>query len=476
MNGIGLHRVAIVGGGIAGLTAAFTLRRLSPRTQCDLFEASARWGGAIRTERLDGFLVEHGADMFATEPNAAMELCDELGLQAELQTPLPNARGAAIVHRGKLVPIPAGFVLMRPTRLWPMMTTPLLSLAAKLRLLAEPLIARRGEALDESIASFVTRRLGRETLARIVQPLVGGIYTGDVSRLSMAAAMPQFWEMERRDGSLFQATRRRHREGADTTEQNSAGARYEKFRSFPDGMQRLIDALVSQLEVKQLHLSSPVRELRKTTEGWQLIFNSQRELGPYQQVIVATPAGHASELIAKLAPAARLALSEIAFASSAIVVLGVHSEDIEQRLSIAGFVVPAGELRNVLAVSFTGDKFAGRAPLGQKLIRVFIGGEMQAHLLARNDDELIELAKVELNQLIGLRGQPILAKVIRWNHAMPQYHVGHLQRLATIKQSLSEHSGLSLIGNSLHGVGIAPTIANARQTVQDLHRVFAGLF
>lgn len=459
-------RVAIIGGGLAGLSAAFFLRRLSPLTTVDLFEASDRLGGAIRTEKIDGYLVEQGADMFATEPRAAVELCRELDIENQLLTPLPTARGAAIVYHGKLVRIPEGFVLMRPTLLWPMMKTPLLSWTGKLRLLAERWVKRRGDIADESIESFVTRRLGRETLDRLVQPLVGGIYTGDVARLSMAATMPQFWEMERRDGSLYRATVRRQRAGVDQVEKHSAGARYENFRSFPEGMSSLIEALAVHLDPRRTHLSVPVRGLTRTDNRWSITAGSQQAAGSFDQVILATPAKVATGLLENVAPVASRALGEIAFASSAVVILGIRAADIQQSMPIAGFIVPIMEGRNILAVSFTGDKFAGRTPAGHKLLRVFIGGELQKGILERSNEELIDLAKKELRELIGLRGEPVLSKVVRWNEAMPQYYVGHLQRLETIDKSIAEHPGLWIIGNSLHGVGIAPTIAYARKVAE----------
>lgn len=460
-------RVAVVGGGIAGLTAAFTIRQRCPDAQIDLFEASSRFGGAIETEPESGFLVERGADMFATEPAAGLELCKELGIEDELITPLPGARGAAIVQNGKLIRIPEGFVLMRPTLIWPMLRTPLLSLAGKLRLLAEPFVAKRGEIADESIESFVTRRLGRETLDRIVQPLVGGIYTGDVAKLSMAATMSQFWDMEQRDGSLYRATTRRSREGADSAEQNSAGARYEKFRSFPTGMGRFAEELAKRLDERHLHLNARVQSLVKTGEGWKLTWTTGDDGSvvdsTFSHVIVATPARIAAKLLADVVPEASRELEAIRFASSAVVVFGVREADIEQKLAIAGFIVPIRQRRKIIAVSFTGDKFAGRTPQGYKLLRVFIGGELQPELLSLSDSQLVDLAKDELKELIGLRGEPVLTKVVRWNDAMPQYHVGHVQRLKVIQAAIDQHRGLSLIGNSLHGVGIAPTIAYARK-------------
>ena len=460
-------RVAVVGGGIAGLTAAFTIRQRCPDAQIDLLEASSRFGGAIETEQAGGILVEWGADMFATEPAAGLELCKELGIEDELITPLPGARGAAIVQNGKLIRIPEGFVLMRPTLIWPMLRTPLLSLAGKLRLLAEPFVAKRGEIADESIESFVTRRFGRETLDRIVQPLVGGIYTGDVAKLSMAATMAQFWEMEQRDGSLYRATTRRRREGADSAEQNSAGARYEKFRSVPTGMGRFAEELTKRLDRRHLHLNARVQSLVKSGEGWKLTWTTGDDGSvvdsAFSHIIVATPARIAAKLLADVVPEASRELEAIRFASSAVVVFGVREADIEQQLAIAGFIVPIEQRRKIIAVSFTGDKFAGRTPQGYKLLRVFIGGELQPELLSLSDSQLVDMAKDELKELIGLRGEPVLTKVVRWNDAMPQYHVGHLQRLKVIQAAVGQHRGLSLIGNSLHGVGIAPTIAYARK-------------
>ncbi len=452
-------RVGIVGAGLAGLSAAFYLRQWQPDYQVQLFESSSRCGGAIRTERTGEFLLEHGADMFATKPDAALQLCHDLGLAERLITPLPHARGAGIVCRGRVVRIPEGFVLMRPTRLASMLTTPLLSPLGKLRLLAEGLIPQRTATDDESIESFVIRRLGGEVLQRIVQPLVGGIYTGDVAKLSMAATMPQFCQMESEDGSLWAATRRRKRDGIDSTERNSAGARYEQFRSLPGGIQELVDALQASLGPGVLQLGQAVTGVVQDGGRWRLEGPDATE--PLDHLIVATPAPAAASLLRVAVPPAAKLLGQIEATSSAIVVLGVNSADIARPLDVAGFVVPACEHRRILAVSFTSDKFAGRAPEGQKLIRVFIGGALQSELLQLDDEQLIAIVQQELQELIGLSGQPQLVRVIRWHNAMPQYHVGHRQRIDELDQIVAAHRGLHVIGNSLRGVGIAPTVAGA---------------
>jgi oxygen-dependent protoporphyrinogen oxidase len=288
-----------------------------------------------------------------------------------------------------------------------------------------------------------------------------------VAKLSMAATMSQFWDMEQRDGSLYRATTRRSREGADSAEQNSAGARYEKFRSFPTGMGRFAEELAKRLDERHLHLNTRVQSLVKTGGDWKLTWTTGDDGSvidsTFSHVIVATPARIAAKLIADVVPEASRELEAIRFASSAVVVFGVRETDIEQKLAIAGFIVPIQQRRKIIAVSFTGDKFAGRTPQGYKLLRVFIGGELQPELLSLSDSQLVDLAKDELKELIGLRGEPVLTKVVRWNDAMPQYHVGHVQRLKVIQAAVDQHRGLSLIGNSLHGVGIAPTIAYARK-------------
>lgn len=477
-------RIGIVGGGLSGLAAAFYARRLVPNCDVCVVEAGDRVGGTIRSEQIAGYLLEHGADMFATQPPAALQLCQDLGIDGRLISPQSGARGAAIVSSGRLVKIPDGFVLMRPTRLASMITTPLLSVTGKFRLLCEGLIGQRKDTSDESIASFVSRRLGKEVLRRIVQPLVGGIYVGDCEKLSMAATMAQFQNMEREDGSLWAATMRRRREGIDTTERNSAGARYEQFRSFPGGIQELLDALAASLPTGSIHTSRSVTGLQFSSTPQPHELNGQfrngkqssrrwmmkgcEDLGWFDRIIVAVPAAATARLIADVAPDAARLVATIEAASSAVVALGVKQSDIARPIDIAGFVVPEIEKRRILAASFTSDKFAGRAPEGQKLIRVFFGGCLQPEMLQHSDDQLVEIAREELADLIGLGGTPTLVRVIRWKEAMPQYHVGHNDRVAEMETILKTVPGLSVIGNSFRGVGIAPTVASARAAAQQI--------
>lgn len=462
------HRVAIIGGGLSGLATAVKLQLADPALELTLFEAADHLGGVIGTERAGDFLIDHGADMFSTQPSAALDLCRELGLEQRLIEPQPTQRGAVIVRNGKLLPIPQGFVLMRATRLLPMLTTPLLSWRGKLRLLAEPWIKRRpADQGDESVSEFVRRRMGAEVLDRIVAPLAAGIYTADVSKLSMQATMGPIAKMEQEHGSLARATLARRSSGADSLERGSVGARYGQFRAFKGGMIELIQGLADALPNGTIRLSTQVRSLCRQEQTWLLSTDDDQQY-EFDQMVVAVGPRPAATLLQKVAPAAAAELESIVSTSTAIVVLGVHRSDVQRDPQAFGLVVPLGEQRKILAASFASNKFAGRAPEDQMLIRVFIGGAMQSELLDQTDQQLVAIARQELGELISLRGEPIVTRVVRWNDSMPQYHVGHVARVERIDNAIAEVPGLSLVNNALHGVGIAPLIQLAGRTAQQI--------
>lgn len=464
----------MIGGGLSGLATAVKLHRLMPSAHLTLFEGGKRLGGVIHTEKADPFLVDHGADMFSTNPPAAIELCRQLGVEDQLIEPKIDGRGARIVRGSRLLPLPEGFVLMRATQLWPMLTTPLLSLSGKLRFLAERWIrplpvdpnAPDGRPADESVSQFVRRRMGQQVLDRIVAPLSAGIYTADISKLSMQATMGPIAKMERQYGSLARATAARRREGQDSVERSSAGARYSQFRAFRGGMIQLISTLADALPPDCVRLESTVDSIARGPEGWTV--QCGNESIAFDHVVVAVPPHHASRLLKAHAPAAAEELSQIEAASVAIVVMGIPRSQIEREIDTFGFVVPLTEGRRILAGSFASNKFAGRAPDDHVLVRVFIGGAMQPELLQLDDQQLVQIAKEELGELIGLRGEPVLVRVVRWNRAMPQYHVGHVDRVKRIEQAIGQIDGLSLMTNALHGVGIAPVIAQADKVAQQI--------
>ncbi|MEM6978924.1 MAG: protoporphyrinogen oxidase [Planctomycetota bacterium] len=480
------RRIAIVGGGLSGLATAAHCKQLG--ADVTVLEASGRVGGVIHSEQVDvpeigSFVIDHGADMFATNPPAAMQLCELLGVQSLLQTPKHKGRGAMIAKGDRLVPIPEGFVLMRATKITSMLTTPLLSPTAKLRLLAEQFVPRRSDAVtDESVGEFVRRRMGSSMLNSIVAPLVAGIYTADVDKLSMAATMKPIWEMESQHGSLMSATRARQRTGQDSLENASSGARYEQFRAFPGGMAQWMRHLTDFIGAEAIELESPVTSIAVEDQSVRVCVAGQwRE---FDELVLATPANATIKLFGAMdapehASAIRTIVEQleaIPLASTAIIVLGIDRRAISRLPETFGFVVPPKECRRILAGSFASSKFDGRAPETHVIIRAFVGGVLQSEILKRTDAQLVDLVRADLVDLIGLdTDSPLeqiapVIKVIRWNDAMPQYEVGHLDRVKTITSALNTIPNIHLAGNSLNGVGIAPLIANAERLAKKLTR------
>jgi oxygen-dependent protoporphyrinogen oxidase len=484
-------RIAIVGGGISGLAAAFRLHELLPRAEVKLFEASGRVGGVLDTARHGEFLIERSADNFLTQPPAAMELCRSLGLADELLPTDETRRRAYVVRGNRLLPIPDGFYLMSPRKLVPLFASPLLSWRGKLRLLAEPFVGRSNKS-DESVASFARRRLGREAYERLVQPLVAGIYTADPEQLSMAATMPQFWEYERKHGSLLRATLRLPWPGANTApgadrfnDQSTAhasGARYSLFAAPKNGMASLVNALVGCLPAGIVQLNAPVALVRQQSNGqWKIDFGSRVSNGGleladrlpenwnslcFDAVIVANAAHSAARLLETCDPELAADLAAIPYAGCAVVSFGFARRQIGNALNGFGLVVPSVEGRKIIAVSFASQKFPDRAPPDAILIRVFLGGALQPELLQLRDAELRELALKELAALLEITGEPQLVDIARWPNSMPQYCIGHLERVARIEERLSRWPGLELAGNAYRGVGVPQCVASGQAAAE----------
>ncbi|GAB4140026.1 MAG: protoporphyrinogen oxidase [Planctomycetaceae bacterium] len=462
------RRIAIVGGGLSGLSAAHHVLELSSANQVPveltLFESSERLGGVIGTERIGEYLVELGADSFITNKPWAVNLCQRLNLEGELISTDETYRRSLVLRNGKPVPVPEGFMLMAPAKIWPVITSPIFSLMGKIRMGCEYFIPRRKDSSDESLAAFVRRRFGREVLDRLVQPLVGGIYTSDPEKLSLQATLPRFPEMERQYRSLIRAARKPPK-AVRETESSGSGARYGLFATLRNGVGDLFEALISRIE-KQATLQrntaitniAPV-PLSKPSDKprWQVRTN-KGTTSDFDAVILTNRAYQTAELLENFDSQLASLLREIEYASSAIVVSGHSLSDISHPLDAFGLVIPAIEKRDILAVSFGSRKFPGRAPKGRVLLRTFVGGAMQPEMMDKTDDELIGIVNAELNSLLGVTGKPDFMRVARYNHAMPQYHVGHLERVAQIESGLQKHSGLEIAGNAYRGVGIPDCI------------------
>lgn len=472
-----LDRVVVIGAGLSGLTAA---HRLVERCRGDgapaevvVLEARGRTGGAIWTDRVDGFTLEGGADSFITNKPQAVELCRSIGLGDQLIGTDDRHRRSFVVRKGKLVPVPEGFVLMAPQRLGPLLTSPILSWRGKLRMLMDLALPRRRDDADESLASFARRRLGREALDRLVQPLVGGIYTADPEELSLRAALPQFPKMEHEHRSLILAAMRQGR-AARQEGRGASGARYSLFQTLAGGMDTLPETLARALPRGAIRRSTPVRRVaRQSPEGtWRVELLDGPPLEA-RAVILAVEAHAAARLIDGEAPDLALDLRSIPYASSAIVQLGYPRDRVSHPLDGFGLVVPAVEGREILAVSFTSVKFPGRAPEGTVLLRVFIGGALQAHLFDREDEELAALARREVGELLGISGDPLICRVARHARAMPQYTLGHLDRVASIRRREASQPGLILAGNAFSGVGVPDCVRSGQEAAEQAIRILA---
>ncbi|MFM8574064.1 MAG: protoporphyrinogen oxidase [Pirellula sp.] len=471
-----MNRIAVVGAGISGLAAAWYLQREGREVQ--VFESLGRIGGVIDT--LDPsqapYLIECGADNFATLLPDAWELVRQMGLESEFISPSKDYRIAQVVRRGRLYPIPNGFSLMQPTRMGSILSTPILSVAGKLRVLQEAFIPAKRDGQDESVESFAVRRLGRECFERLVEPVVGGIFTAKADRLSMQAAMPQFVRMEREHGSLIRAAfaKRRQQSAENRSAREASGARYDQFTAPKLGMKWWLSKLAEPLGPR-LHLNHRVEVLERRPDSlWELRLVDARDdsarIEQFDGVCLAVPSYIAGGLLRALDNQLADHLESIEYASSAIAVLAVRRDEIRPESFCFGSIAPTVERRNCLAISLSSEKYAGRSPSDTVIMRVFMGGAVRPELLELPDDSLLKLAFEEVRELFGVRTVPHFERLIRWNRAMPQYHVGHVQRVARIRELVSKYPGLALAGNAYDGVGIPQCIRSAKYAVADLVR------
>jgi protoporphyrinogen/coproporphyrinogen III oxidase len=459
------RRVAVIGGGISGLAAAHRVTELDAAAEVTLLGASSRVGGILQTDRRDGWLIERSADMFTTREPWALDLSRRVGIADELIETDARYRRAFVVCRGKLVPVPEGFTLMSPAKIWPIVKTPLLSPLGKLRLAWEYFTPARPDNADESLESFVVRRFGREAFDRLIQPLIGGIYTADPTKLSMAATLPQFLELERKHGSLIRGMGRKGPENRGQGTGGTSGARYGLFVAPREGMQRLVDAVVARLPAGCVRLNSPVERIERGAP-WRLFVRGQEAPELFDEVILAAPGAVSSRLLRMVDAELASLIERIPHAGCSVAVLGVRRDQVKHPLDGFGFVVPTVEKRRIIAGSMASVKFPGRAPEGKVLLRVFVGGALQPELGELPDDEIRQLVLDELRELIGLSGEPEFCEVVRWLGMMPQYHVGHLDLVAKIEARAAAIPHFALAGNAYRGVGIPFCIHSGEQAAE----------
>lgn len=461
-----MKRIAIVGGGISGLAAAFALeerRRAGDSLEIAVFESSPRFGGVLATEQVDGCLIEAGPDSFLTEKPWAADLCRRLGMEDQLIGSNDSDRKTYILLKGKLVPMPDGLMFMVPTKLGPALLSTLFSPSTKFRMAREWRQARRQSRSDESVAALVERHYGAEVVDRLVDPLLCGIYGGEAAQLSARAVLPRFVEMESKYGSLGQGMR-----AARKSTKHSPSAP-PIFTSLIGGMQQLAEALVASLPPEAMRANATVQAIQRQDRGW--VVSAGYASDHFDAVIVATPATSAS-LVLEMASAELAAeLRAIPYSSSVTVALG-FDKDVRLALPAGfGFLVPRGEGKRVLAATFVHNKFPHRAPEDRALVRCFLGGSRDEHILQLPDDEILGIVRAELRQILGLSAEPLFTRVFRWRGAMAQYIVGHLERLQRIEGLLKPLPGLALAGNAYHGIGVPDCVRSGQTAAQ---QVLAG--
>jgi len=464
-----MTRIAIIGGGISGLAAAYALEELrSAGTEVayTLFEASPQLGGVLRTEHIDGCVVEAGPDSFITEKPWAADLCRSLGLGDQLIGSNDADRKTYILTKGRLVEMPDGLMFMVPTKILPTGLSPLFSLKTKLRMTQELFHPPRAVDHDESVAAFVERHYGSEMVDRLADPLLSGVYGGEAASLSVRAVLPRFAEMERTHGSLGRAMLAARKNARKKTPSGPPKAAPTLFTSLKNGMQHLAETLVSRLPATSLRTNTPVQLLQREASSWVVSAGLQSD--QFDSVIVALPGLAASNVLRMASPELAAELGGVQYSSSITVGLG-YDRDVRQSLPPGfGFLVPRSEGKRLLAATFVHNKFPHRAPEDRALLRCFFAGVNAENVWPLSDQQIIGIVRNELQQILGLRAEPLFARVYKWKSAMAQYGVGHLERLDRIERLREQLPGLALAGNAYRGIGVPDCVRSGREAAKQL--------
>jgi oxygen-dependent protoporphyrinogen oxidase len=480
---------------MAGLAAAYTLaraRQAGEPVEEILLEARDRLGGVVRTEHVEGFVIEGGPDSFLAEKPEAAALARELGLGDSLIGSNDSQRRTYILHRGRLVPLPDGLMFLVPTRLWPMVTTRLLPLGSKLAMAAELFAAPPNGAdskdADESVASFVRRHFGEAMLENVADPLLAGVYGGDSGALSVRSVLPRFWEMERKYGSLTRATlramRARRKAANAAPRPDSAGtgaaprAALPLFMTLKEGLGQLSGKLAQYLEERRVYLGRRVAAIELAPGGpggasdrCSRLYQIHCESGEAfdaDAIVLAMPAPECGRLLSTLHPALGGLLGEIPYSSSMTVSLG-YAEGARERLPYGfGYLAPRQEKRRMLACTFVHRKFNHRAPEGKALLRCFLGGARAPEALSLSDAEVLSLVRRELGEVLNFSCEPLFWRIHRWPASMAQYQVGHAERLGKIQTLLEGLPGIHLAGNAYSGIGISDCVRTGKTAAKKI--------
>lgn len=465
------HKVAVkhhvvIGGGIAGLSAAYYIQKKAAEDhipyQLTVIEANSYWGGKIITDRVDGFVVEGGPDTFIATKPWAVKLCKELGIADRLLGTNPHTKKTYILKNDRLHELPGGLTMMIPTEFGPMIRTRLLSWPSKARMGMDFFLPPAAANSDESLGTFVTRRLGRAAYENLIEPLMSGIYAGDGDKLSLQATFPYLRDLEEKHGGLVKAAlavRRARSQNAKANGRTLNPGSRSLFLTPITGLAEIVEALVTTLEEAgaDLRLNTSVQSLTHAEDIYRLTMENG-ELLDADSIIMATPAFVSGGLLADLDSELADEILAIEYVSTATVSLAYREADLSHPLDGYGYVIPRREGRKALACTWTSTKFPHRAPDGHSLVRVFIGRAGQEKDMAWDHASLLAIAQEELRLTLEITAEPMLVRIFRWHKAMPQYNVGHPARLERINAALGRWPGLALAGNGYRGIGIPDCI------------------
>lgn len=468
-----MKSLVIIGGGIAGLSAAYYASKL-PGVHVTLLESGSRWGGKITTDRVafdDGqFIIEGGPDTFLATKPWGVALCKELGLGDRLHGTNPNKKNTYVLNRNRLLPLPDGLAMMIPTNVQAILKSRLVSWFGKARMGLDFVLPPKAVNGDESLGTFVSRRLGREAYENLIEPLMSGIYAGDGDQLSLASTFPYLRDLELKYGSLARGALKMRAQSNGKAVQGSRSA----FLTPTTGLAEIVEKLVEYLTSNGVDLKLNTRAIRIT--NYKSLYQTELDSGETLEsdfVILATPAFVSGHLLTSLDPMLASSLQTIPYASTATISLAYRQKDIPRELDGYGYVIPRREGRRALACTWTSTKFPHRAPEGYALIRVFVGRAGQD--IPWNENDLLALAKEELQLTLSVTAEPLLYRVFLWDKAMPQYNLGHPEILKQIDAALEKHPGLALAGNGYRGIGIPDCIHSAELAIEKALKKDQGL-
>ncbi|MEK9630085.1 MAG: protoporphyrinogen oxidase [Nitrospinota bacterium] len=462
-----MKKVIIIGGGIAGLATAYRIQREiseGAELECILLEGSDRFGGKISTEKSDGFVIERGPDSFISQKPAAIQLCKQLGLEDRLTGTNPGAPSTFVYTGGKLVTMPDGLSLMIPTKFLPFALTPLFSLPGKIRMAFDLLIPGKKDDSDESLASFVRRRMGEEALNKMAEPMLAGIYASDPEKMSIGSTFPMFVETERKYRSLILGMLARKKAMLMNAGKRPPSS-YSLFMTLKEGLGEMVDAVIDKSPNIQFKSGAKVSALKKRKDGWHVKLEDGWERQT-DAVILSTPGAITAKIIEPIAPDSAEILQQINYVSTATVTLGYKKEGFSHPLDGFGFVVPKTEGRSILACTWTSSKFPHRAPEGYVMLRCYLGGALQEEIAEKDAETLEKLVREDLQHIMGITETPVFCKVFQNRKSNVQYHVNHSEKIDSVMEDMKNFPGLFLAGSAYRGIGIPDCIQNGSSAAE----------